>query len=299
MPEAAMPPALSPVRVPSDELPAVNAQLSYFAAQGDRAEVRVYPPSSGLATVRPPSAQHLVAIRDARPIAGNLRLDEHGFELHSRPSAFGDFYDEAAVRERYYPEVQTVMREITGAAAVIVFDHNVRSAARAARGEIGVRVPVDQVHNDYTQQSGPKRKREILDESGRSDLSDRRVAFVNLWRPIVGPVWDNPLAVCHARSVSPEDLVPTDIHHFGEDDLKVPRHSGQIYSVRHNPTHRWFYVSGMRPDEVLLLKCYDSRADGRARFMPHTGFRNPACPPDFVPRESIEARTLVVFDEAL
>jgi hypothetical protein len=175
----------------------------------------------------------------------------------------------------------------------------VRSATRAARGEVGVRVPVDQVHNDYTEQSGPKRKREILDEAGRSDLSNRRVAFVNLWRPIVGPVWDNPLTVCDARSVSPADLVATDIHHFGEDDLTVPRHSGQIYSVRYNPAHRWFYVSEMRPDEILLLKCYDSRADGRARFMPHTGFLNPACPSEFVPRESVEARTLVVFDEPL
>jgi hypothetical protein len=294
-----MPSALSPIRVPLDELPAVSAQLSYFAAGGDRAEVRVFPPGSGLATVRPASVQHLVSIRDARPIANDLRLDEHGFELHSHPSAFADFYDEAAVRERYYPEVQTVMRAITGALAVIVFDHNVRSAARAARGEVGVRVPVDQVHNDYTEQSGPKRKREILDAAGRSDLDNRRVAFVNLWRPIVGPVWDNPLAVCDARSISPEDLVATDIHHFGEDDLTVPRHSGQIYSVRYNPAHRWFYVSEMRPDEVLLLKCYDSRADGRARFLPHTGFRNPACPTEFVPRESIEARTLVVFDERL
>jgi hypothetical protein len=160
-----------------------------------------------------------------------------------------------------------------------------------------VRVPVDQVHNDYTEQSGSKRTQELLDAAGRSDLADRRVAFVNLWRPIAGPVLDNPLAVCDARSVAPADLVATDIHHFGEDDLTVPRHSGQIYSVRHNPAHRWFYVSAMRPDEFLLLKCYDSRTDGRARFMPHTGFQNPACPSDFVPRESIEARTLVVFDE--
>jgi hypothetical protein len=200
------------------------------------------------------------------------------------------------VRERYYPEVQSVMRNLTGAAAVIVFDHNVRSAARAARGELGVRVPVDQVHNDYTEQSGPKRKREILEAAGRSDLADRHVAFVNLWRPIVGPVLDNPLAVCEAGSVAPGDFVATDILHFGENDLQHPRHSGQIYSVRHNPAHRWFYLSKMRPDEVLLLKCYDSRTDGRARFMPHTGFNNPECPLEFVPRESIEARTLVVFE---
>jgi hypothetical protein len=282
-----------------DELPAVNAQLGYLAPGDGPTQVRVYPPSSGLATVRPASVQHRVSIRDARPIADQLRLDEQGFGLHSRRSGFADFYDEAAVRERYYPEVQAVMRAITGAAAVIVFDHNVRSAARAARGELGVRVPVDQVHNDYTEQSGPNRKREILDEAGRPDLANRHVAFVNLWRPIVGPVWDNPLAVCDARSVSPEDLVATDIHHFGEGDLAVPRHSGQIYSVRYNPAQRWFYVSEMRPDEFLLLKCYDSRADGRARFMPHTGFRNPACPSEFMPRESIETRTLVVFDEPL
>lgn len=295
-----MPPTPSSIQARIfSELPAVSAQLAYLRPGAGPPQVRVYPPNSGIATVRPALVQHLMSIRDARPIADDLRLDEHGFELHSSRSEFAEFYDEAAVRERYYPEVQAVMQAITGAAAVIVFDHNVRSAARAARGESGVRVPVDHVHNDYTEQSGPKRKQEILDAAGRSDLADRRVAFVNLWRPIVGPVLDNPLAVCDAGSVSPEDLVATDIQHFGEHDLTVPRHTGQIYSVRHNPAHRWFYVSEMRPDEVLLLKCYDSRADGRARFMPHTGFRNPACRSEFVPRESIEARTLVVFDEPL
>jgi hypothetical protein len=295
-----MPSMPSPNRVFAfHDLPAVNAQLSYFAGGEGPAQVRVYPPSSGRATERPASAHHEVPIRDARAVAASLRLDEHGFEFHSYPSAFSSFYDEAAVRERYYPEVRAALRELTGALEVIVFDHNVRSAARAARGELGVRVPVDQVHNDYTERSGPKRKQEILEAAGRIELADRRVAFVNLWRPIVGPVLDNPLALCGAHSVSSRDLVATDIHHFGEHDLEVPRHSGQIYSVRHNPAHQWFYVSEMQPNEVLLLKCYDSRADGRARFMPHTGFRNPACPSSFVPRESIEARTLVVFDEPL
>ncbi len=293
-----MPPTQTSNRAPiASGLPAVQAQLTYLAPGDGPVQVRVYPPASGLATVRPASVQRVVPIRDARPVADRLRLDEHGFELHSRPTAFAEFYDEAAVRSRYYPEVERVVQALTGALAVVVFDHNVRSAARAARGEHGVRVPVDQVHNDYTEQSGPKRKQEILDAAGRAELADRHVAFVNLWRPIVGPVLDNPLAVCEARSVAPADLVPTDIQHFGEHDLATPRHSGQIYSVRPNPGHRWFYVSAMRPDELLLLKCYDSRADGRARFMPHTGFRNPACPPEFVPRESIEARTLVVFGE--
>ena len=281
-----------------DTLPAVSAPLSYIAPSDGPAQVRVYPPSSGIATERPNAAQHVMAIRDVRRAAADLRLDEHGFELHTSPSAFADYYDAAAVRERYYPEVESALRKMTGALTVMAFDHNVRSAIRAARGETGIRVPVDQVHNDYTEQSGPKRKQEILAAVDRMDLMNRRVAFVNLWRPIIGPVQDNPLALCSARSVAAQDLVATDIHHFGEDDLTTPRHTGQIYSVRHSPAHEWFYVSEMRPDEVLLLKCYDSRADGRARFMPHTGFNNPDCPSAFVPRESIEVRTLVVFGEA-
>ena len=281
-----------------EDLPAISAPLSFLAPGDGPVRVRIFPPSSGIETERPATVRHQVSIRDARALAASLRLDEHGFELHSRPSGFSDFYDDTAVRARYYPEVREVMRSITGALEVIVFDHNVRSAAHAERGVPGVRLPVDQVHNDYTELSGPKRKREILEEAGRSDLADRRVALINLWRPIVGPVQDNPLAVCSALSVAPQDLVATDIQHFGEDNLEAPRHSGQIYSVRYNPAHQWYYLSDMQPNEVLLLKCYDSRADGRARYMPHTGFRNPACPSHFVPRQSIESRTLVVFDEA-
>ena len=281
-----------------EELPTVSAQVAYLGRLYGPAQTRIYPPASGIPTVRPPAERHRVSIHDARRVATDLRLDEHGFEIHARPSAFADFYDEVAVRSRYYPEVRTALLELTGALEVIVFDNNVRSAERAVRGELGVRLPVDQAHNDYTEQSGPKRGLEVLTAAGRQDLADRRVAFVNLWRPIVGPVWDNPLALCDARTVSRGDLVATEIQHFGEGDLDTPRHRGEIYSVRHNPAHRWMYFSQMMPDEALLLKCYDSRADGRARFVPHTGFLNPACPRVFKPRESIEARTLVVFDEA-
>jgi hypothetical protein len=283
----------------SDAPGVLNAPLNYLAPGDTPVPIRIYPPASGLAAIRPPATQQSVPMRDMRAHVHELRFEECGFALHTCSSAFTDFYDEAAVRTRYYPEVEAAVRSLTGAPAVIVFDHNVRSAARAARGEAGVRLPAEQVHNDYTERSGPKRKREILDAAGRADLMDRHVAFVNLWRPIIGPVRDNLLAVCDARSVLPSDFAVTEIQHFGEHDLTTPRHVGEIYSVFYRPAHRWYYVSEMRPDELLLLKCYDSRMDGRARFMPHTGFQNPACPSDFVPRESIEARTLVVFDQRM
>ena len=71
---------------------------------------------------------------------------------------------------------------------------------------------------------------------------------------------------------------------------------GEIYALTYNPAHQWFYAPAMRTDEALLLKCFDSERDGRARFMPHTSFEDPTAPADKLPRESIELRVLVFFD---
>jgi hypothetical protein len=49
----------------------------------------------------------------------------------------------------------------------------------------------------------------------------------------------------------------------------------------------------MTADEVLLLKCFDSKIDGRARFAPHSAFVDPTTSAGAPPRESIELRTLV------
>jgi hypothetical protein len=80
-------------------------------------------------------------------------------------------------------------------------------------------------------------------------------------------------------------------------DLVYPHRTGETYSVTYNPAHRWFYLRGMGTDEALLLKCYDSKTDGRARFTPHTAFDDPTAPADAPPRESIELRTLVFHRE--
>jgi hypothetical protein len=274
----------------------VTATLNFLAKGDDSPEVRIYPPSSGRATSQPALSKHAVQIRDARLIKDQLRLDEHGFSLHTEHTSFVDYYDDVAVRAHYYLEVQAQIKKLLKAHTAIVFDHNVRSVARAARGDRGVQPPVDQVHNDYNETTGPKRAREILLATDMGHLVDHHFAFVNLWRPIVGPVLDNALAVCDARSVAATDLVATSILHFGDDNLIEPRHRGGVQSVRYSAGQQWHYVSAMQPNEFLLLKCYDSRLDGRARFLPHTGFDHPSRPVEFKPRESIEARTLVVFD---
>jgi hypothetical protein len=51
----------------------------------------------------------------------------------------------------------------------------------------------------------------------------------------------------------------------------------------------------MQPEEAILLKCYDSAEDGRARFTAHTGFDDPTTPANAIPRESIETRAFVFY----
>jgi hypothetical protein len=175
---------------------------------------------------------------------------------------------------------------VTGASRVFVFDHTVRRrvAGVADRAAGAPRQPVGRVHVDHTEQSGPQRIRDLLGEQAE-DLLRGRAQVVNIWRPIRGPLRDAPLAVCDAGSVAADDLIAS--------DLVYRDRVGETYSVRYRPQHRWFYVPEMRGDEVLLLKCYDSATDGRARFAPHSAFLDPTAPDVVLPRESIELRTFV------
>jgi hypothetical protein len=270
---------------PIVELPAVSAELTYLGPMSEKPRNYTYDPPAGVTRSNIVADAHLVQIRDARPIAPSLSLDREGFDLVREASEVGNFYDDEEVRNVYYPEVERLIRQATGASRVFVFDHTVRRRVPGAEDRRdSLRQPVARVHVDHTEGSGPQRVRDLLPDEAERLLSGR-LQIINLWRPIRGPLRDAPLAVCDARSVAPGDLVAS--------DLVYPDRTGETYAVRHNPAHRWFYVPAMQTDEALLLKCYDSRTDGRARFAPHSAFTDPTTPPDAAPRESIEIRTLV------
>src|SRR6266851_2866647 len=193
-------------------------------------------------------------------------------------------YEPAEVERVYYPEVAQLVKDATGAIRVQVFDHNVRCHPMAKAGLNGAREPVKFAHNDYTVKSGPQRVRDLMGAEA-DELLKHRFIEINVWRPIRGPVEETPLAVCDAQSMKLEDFVAM--------DLKYRDRTGEVYSIAYRPTHRWYYFPKMQRNEVLLLKCYDSADDGRARFTAHTGFEDPTSLPDAAPRESIEARMLV------
>ncbi|MCB1745981.1 MAG: methyltransferase, partial [Gammaproteobacteria bacterium] len=128
-----------------------------------------------------------------------------------------------------------------------------------------------------------QRVRELLGDAADAALAGRYL-FVNVWRPLRGPVEDQPFAVCDADSLRPEDFVPT--------ALCYRDRRGEIYTVRAHARHRWYYLGHMQPEEIMLLKCFDSAGDGRARYTAHSAFHHPAPAAGAPTRRSIEVRTL-------
>ena len=264
----------------------LEAELNYIAAGIERPRTYAYPPLEGEPRTNVVNDPRRVPIHDARAHAAGATLDREGFALIRFTTAVRDFGDEVDIRARLYPEVEHALASVTGAARVLIFDHTIRRRVEGAedRGANAPRQPVPRVHVDHTARSGPQRVRDLLPDEAE-ELLRGRVQVINLWRPLFGPLRDFPLAVADARSIAPDELVPS--------DLVYRNRVGETYSVRHSPRHRWFYVPDMRADEALLLKCFDSATDGRARFAPHTAFQDVTAGPDARPRESVELRALV------
>jgi hypothetical protein len=271
---------------PIIDLSYVKADLHYLSRMTERPRNYTFDPPPGVPRSNTVHETHQVPIYDLRGVVPEAALDREGFQLLRHASAVQNFYDEDEVLKQYYPEAERLIAEATGASRVYIFDHTVRRRVRGADDRAAglPRQPATRVHVDHTAKSGPQRVRDFFGDEAEALLRGR-VQVINLWRPIRGPLRDAPLAVCDARSVAPRDLVPS--------DLVYQNRVGETYAVTFNPAHQWFYVPDMQPSEALLLKCFDSATDGRARFAPHTAFEDPTAPADVPPRESIELRTLV------
>ncbi len=266
---------------------AIEAPLTYLVPTGEPLFAYNYEPPPGVPLRSGRYEPQRVTVRNGRAIAAELSLDREGFLLRRSPSAVADFYDAAEVMRVYYPEVERLLQEATGAETVAIFDHTIRNTAPEQQSGRRVRGAAARVHNDYTETSAPQRVRDLLPLAEAEARLRRRYAEVNVWRPIKGPVQSTPLALCDAGTVDPADLVPS--------ELRYPDRTGEIYAVTYSPRHRWFYFPAMRADEVVLIKCFDSARDGRARISVHTAFDDPSTPADAPPRESIEVRAFLFF----
>ena len=224
--------------------------------------------------------------RSADEAKGEFGMHPSGFDLLEFPTRVQNFLDAEQIASIYEAEVVEFIKSVTGGYRVHIFDHTVRASDPELREIKQVREPASLVHNDYTAHSGFVCLRENLGEDAEM-LARGRFQIINVWRPLVDPVEDYPLALVDARSIDPADLIDT--------ERRAPNHTGEIQLAVHSPTQRWYYFSAMRPPEVLLFKTFDSRDGGIHPCSIHSAIRLPQAPVDARPRESVETRAFVFY----
>ena len=173
-----------------------------------------------------------------------------------------DFYDPAEIERVYHGEIIDLVRGLTGAERVLVFGTMTRSDGTTTKDG---NQPAFGAHVDY----GARTVRDFtINMLGREEAErwlERRHMLINLWRPI-RTVYRAPLALADASTIDTSDLFESEVR-GGLGDPNRPTMYG--YAVAHNPAHRWWYASAMRPDEIWVFKAVRQRSGPDAAHGTH------------------------------
>jgi hypothetical protein len=266
----------------------IRASFSYVVDTGVPPVRYIDWPEMEHKAVPPQYRQYEMAVRNGRPLRHTFKLDTHGFVFSEHQTKVRDFTDESERTRVYDPEVQALIKQHSGAADVVVFDHTIRVGDEQAQLAIGARPPVKGVHNDYTETSAPRRLREIVGDEEAERRFKKRWAIIQVWRPIRGKVLIDPLGICDGRSIPQKGFILV--------ERRYKYRTGEVYHIAHDPAHEWFYFPQMERHETLVFKVFDSDAGKPSRFTAHSAFDDPNTPVDAPPRESIETRTFAFWD---
>jgi hypothetical protein len=278
---------------------AVHTQLHYAGDIAGRARFDVVEQARTNLTLQP----HDVTIRDMRSASGELGLDRAGFEFVTHGSAVAgnaDFFDANLSPRNQAPELtQLYMREVgdflqrkTG--AKLLFPQLgglvMRTSHRAARKSWAL--PANFVHLDYTRTSAPQFLHWSAAAMGITLPPFRRFVAYQTWRAVSPAPHDSTLAICDGRSVGLSESVVFD------SVLGPQGEPGKVFEARicrYGPTHQWYFLSNMTLDDLLIFKGYDSDMPDAMNAM-HSAFDNPHAGDHAVPRKSMEARFMALYD---
>src|SRR5436190_15283331 len=163
----------------------MQAEITYTKDTGEKLVNETFGPNNIRRRTSGAEERHRVEIANGRAAAG-LGLEKNGFVLVPHATAMKDFFDAGELESVYYREVEELVKKVSGARRVVVFDHTLRSGDEAEREARLIREPVLSAHNDYTEWSGPQRVREVLPQEAEGLLKNR-FAIIQAWRAINQP----------------------------------------------------------------------------------------------------------------
>ncbi|KAF9884002.1 hypothetical protein FE257_002390 [Aspergillus nanangensis] len=249
-----------------------------------------------------------VEIEDVRERTEEFSLDVHGFQFlrHESP-IFASFRDEDL--STVHQESVEFLQGSTGATSVHILTSLVRNQSHKELSKridssepdsslVPLKTPSRRVHADQSEAGAYQ----VLKNSIAPDQVERVLqghwAIINVWRPLK-PVPCDPLAVADARSVPDEDLFPVHIQrpHKEPGNFYNTQSAGQGVEIlfgQYGPGHKWYYMSDMTQYDIILIKVFDSKDDGKtARRTPHAAFIDPHTSEIQAARESLEMRCLL------
>ena len=266
----------------------IRASFNYIVDTGVPPVRYIDWPEMADKAIPPQYRQYEMSVRNGRPLRDTFKLDTHGFVFAEHRTQVKDFTDEGERKRVYDPEVQALIMKHSGASEVLVFDHTLRISDEDLQKAANARPTVKGVHNDYTEASAPVRLREIVGDAEAERRVKKRWAIIQVWRPIRGKVFVDPLGICDGRSIPRQGFIRV--------ERRYKYRTGEVYHIAHHPAHEWFYFPHMERDEALVFKVFDSDTSKPSRFTAHSAFDDPSTPADAPPRESIETRTFAFFD---
>jgi len=236
-------------------------------------------------------------------------MDKLGVSLAHLESQCTNFYDHEEVERVYYPEIEKLLLDyFPGATDALVYNHDVfdknytgdRTEDQDNKNPGVNATYANLVHNDLNDNSGRVRCRELLTKNlrnfGRTQhyteaeadaKMSRRFMSINLAKPME-TVKQNPFVLCAWPSFADQPY----INNYRIYDDRV----GETTRFTHRADHEWYWFPEQQPNEVSMLKCYDSVTDGSvSRWSFHTAAIDPNQPDDAPCRKNLVVRSFVFF----
>ncbi|KAG0145736.1 hypothetical protein CROQUDRAFT_704905 [Cronartium quercuum f. sp. fusiforme G11] len=230
---------------------------------------------------------HVIKLQDLRK-SKMPTLKDDGFTWITRRSTSGKNptitpYNRFWYEDRLIREAQTIVKDLTGAAATVV-----------QKAEFRFNSPIDLVHSDVSPE-GAKAFVEAFTQSFFYKTKEerkfinlikegKRYVFINIWMPLE-TVERDPLALCSTSSVNQAE---------DSKDVNI-RDVERVRYWKHTDKQKWYYLPDQTRDEAFVFIQHDSKAKDGRFAVPHTSFKyhrveNPK------PRKSFELKLVAVFN---
>lgn len=271
----------------------IEAEISYLASvpENEKPYHMMYGDDGHLPRTNISREWRKTIFQDIRENMSSFSFDASGFVVRTLSSrmAYADFNDDDKIWAVYFKELESHLQNLLGAREVKFFRYGIRKRHRefpvSTGKEYDFAQPTSIAHVDATLEST---KEEVLKQYGdrAQEYLSRRFQWVNVWRPLRGPVNDWPLCFCDASTVQSGDSHAT--------DMVYPDYFTENLSLQFNAGQKWYFLSDHAAEEIIVFKQSDSDPTA-VHGVPHCSFANPTASESELPRESIEARALVIY----